>query len=83
LEWDRADKELFIEVKAQPAGRNVPKTAKLVLYYENKAQFLESKVGPLVRSFGWLNKIGVPDQEVLRFIQQRLPKLRVPTNRKR
>jgi len=77
LKWTKPGRELFVEVRSQPAWRKAVKIARRVFCYEDKDQFLELKLGPAVRRLavtsGVLRKAGVPGQEIRNFIQKRLP----------
>ena len=79
LKWTKAGRELFVEVRSQPAWRKAVKIARCVFYYWDKDQFLEFKVGPVVRRLivtsGLLQKAGIPSQEIRDFIQNHLSRI--------
>ena len=77
--WDQPGKELFIELIAQPIGGRITKTYNQVIWYTNKSQFLQSQVASLVQNFSILvhrlKKLGIPEQEIVTVIHDRLPML--------
>lgn len=76
LKWNKARSELFVEVKSQAPSQKTTKITRHVFYYENRANMLEIKVGPVVRrlavTIGLLQKTGIPSEEIRHFIQKRL-----------
>jgi hypothetical protein len=72
--WTKPGRELFVEVRSQLATRKAVEIARCVFYYWDKDQFLEFKVGPVVRRLivtsGLLQKAGIPSRRSARLAHE-------------